>query len=316
MRSMKMHSMAAVLGSILSASLASAAGDDASEPTDPAEPTAAATPAATPPPADTGATTAATKSEAAPSKLINLDVEAASAYVWRGINLYGENQNTQNFAVFPSLTATFGGLSIGYFGGFQLTGDNKQEKVDNGTGAEQDLILKYSGSLANKLSYSAGLVYWLYPFADRDVANTDLPMYLEPGVSATYTTAVDLGLYVGYYRALQDVNAANSFVYINPSVAKSLPLTGDISLALGLSAGFKAYTNLASGQEGDRPFDLTLNVGATLPFSDMYVTPQLHAAFATRVADLDPIAPGDQGPQFSDEFVAWAGVHVGYNIGL
>jgi hypothetical protein len=304
-----MHSMAALLGSSLIASLASAAGDDAAEPTGPVEPT--------PAPADTGAAEVATKSEAAPSKLINVDVEAASAYVWRGINLYGEDQNTQNFSVFPSLTATFGGFSIGYFGAFQLTGDNKSEVVDQGTGAEQDLILKYSGSLSDKLSYSAGLVYWLYPFADPDVANTDLPMFIEPGVGVTYATApVDLGFYVGYYRALQDVNEAASFVYINPSLAKSLPLSGDISLALGLSAGLKAYTNLASGQDGDRVFDLTLNVGATLPFSDMYVTPQLHAAFATRMDDLDPIAPGDQGPEFSDEFVAWAGVHVGYNIGL
>jgi len=309
MRSMKMHSMAALLGSILVPSLASAAEGDASEPTDPAAPT--------PAPADTGAAEAATKSKAAPATLINLDVEAASAYVWRGINLYGENQNTQNFSVFPSLTAAFGGFSIGYFGGFQLTGDNKSEVVDRGTGAEQDLILKYSGSFADNLTYSAGLVYWLYPFADKDVANTDLPMFIEPGVGATYATApVDLGLYIGYYRALQDVKKADSFVYISPSLARSLPLTGDISLALGLSAGFKAYTDLQSGQDGDRTFDLTLNVGATLPFSDMYVTPQLHAAFATRVDDLDPIASGNQGPGFSDEFVAWAGVHVGYNIGL
>ena len=308
MRSMKMHSMAALLGAMLSASLASAADTEASKPTEPAAPT--------PAPGDTGAAEAATKTEAAPNKLINLDVEAASAYVWRGINLYGEDQNTQNFSLFPSLTATFGGLSIGYFGGFQLTGDNKEAKVDGGTGAEQDLILKYSGSLNDKLSYSAGLVYWLYPFADPDVTNTDLPMYLEPGVSATYATAVDLGLYVGYYRALQEVNFPASFVYINPSLAKSVPLSADISLALSLSAGFKLYTNLEDGQDGDRPFDLTLNVGTTLPFADMYVTPQLHAAFATRVDDLDPVAPGDQGPEFSDEFVAWAGVHVGYNIGL
>jgi hypothetical protein len=309
MRTTRMHSMAVLLGSMLVPSLASAAGGDASESTDPVEPT--------PAPADTGAAQVATTSKAAPSTLINLDVEAASAYVWRGINLYGESQNTQNFAVFPSLTVALGGFRIGYFGGFQLTGDNKSQVVDQGTGAEQDLILKYSGSISDSLTYSAGLVYWLYPFADKDVANTDLPMFIEPGVGATYATApVDLGLYVGYYRALQDVNEAGSFVYISPSLSKSLPLTGDISLALGLSAGFKGYTNLLSGQDGDRIFDLTLNVGATLPFSDMYVTPQLHAAFATRVADLDPVAPGDQGPEFSDQFVAWAGVHVGYDIGL
>jgi hypothetical protein len=306
---MKMRSTTALIGSMLVASLAAAADGDAAESTDPAAPK-------TPAPADTGPAEVATTAKAA-STLINIDVEAASAYVWRGINLYGESQNTQNFSLFPSLSLTFGGLSLGYFGGFQLTGDNKSQVVDQGTGAEQDLILKYSGSLADKLTYSAGLVYWLYPFADKAVANTDLPMFIEPGVGVTYATApVDLGLYVGYYRALQAVNEAGSFVYINPSIAKSVPLTGDISLALGLSAGLKAYTNLPSGADGDRVFDLTLNVGATLPFSDMYVTPQLHAAFATRVNDLEPLTSGNQGPAFSDEFVAWAGVHVGYDIGI
>jgi hypothetical protein len=63
-------------------------------------------------------------------------------------------------------------------------------------------------------------------------------------------------------------------------------------------------------------FALTLNVGATFPFSDMYVTPQLHAAFATRVDDLDPITAGTREPELGDQFVAWAGVHVGYDVGL
>jgi hypothetical protein len=311
-----MHSMVAMLGLALAPSLAAAAEGEAAQLTEPAGPTpASADP--TPAPADTGAAEAAPASQAAPSTLINLDVEAASAYVWRGINLYGEDQNTQNFSLFPSLTATFGGLSIGYFAGFQLTGDNKSDVVDQGTGAQQTLILKYSGSVTEQLNYSAGLVYWVYPFADPDVANTDLPMYIEPGVGVTYATApVDVGLYTGYYRALQDVNEAASFVYINPSVSKSLPLTADIDLALGLAAGFKAYTNLASGQDGDRVFDLTLNVGARFPFSDMYVTPQLHAAFVTRADDLDPVTPGNQGAEFGDQFVAWAGVHVGYDVGL
>ena len=298
---MNMHSVAAVLGLFLASSLASAADGDASETTaaDPADPAA---------PADTGAAEAATAPSAAPSNLINIDVETASAYVWRGLNLFGENQNTQNFSVFPSVTAIFGGFSIGYFGAFQLSGDNKVDNVDSGVGAQQTLITKYSGSIADKLSYSADLIYWVYPFASEEVAGTDYPMAVEPGVGLTYATAVNVGLYVGYYRPLQDVNEAGSFVYINPHVGKTLPITADIDLALGLSAGYKAYTNLPSGQDPDKAFDLTLNAGAKLPFSDMYVTPQVHAAFVTRRSDVNA--------DFGDEFIAWAGVHVGYNIGL
>jgi hypothetical protein len=309
MRTMKMHSLTAVLGLVLAPALASAADGAAPDPaapaatsTDPAQPAGAPAPAAAAP-ADTGAADAAPASAAAPSKLINIDVEAASAYVWRGLNLYGEETSTQNFSLFPSATATFGGFSVGYFGGFQLTGDNKSALVDSGTGAEQDLILKFAGAFNPKLTYSAGLVTWFYPFVDPDVAPVDLPIFMEPGISLGFATAVDLNLYVGYYFGLQSETDAGNFVYISPSVGKSLELSPDIDLALGLSAGYKIYPNLPDGQDPDKAFDLTLNVGTTLPFSDMYITPQVHAAMVTRAND-------------DAEFVAWAGVHVGYNIGL
>jgi len=242
---------------------------------------------------------------------VNVDVEGASAYLWRGINIFAgaKDQNTQAFSVFPSITATFGGLSLGYWGAFQLSGDNKSELVDAGAGAETDLIAKYSATIADNLTAYGMLTYWIYLGADKDAAGTSTPMYLEPGAGLTYSTAVDLGLYVGYYRGLQEATQPYSFVYINPSVGKTLPISGDISLALGLSAGYKAYTN-ADGGPKDRPFDITANVGATFPFSDLYITPGVHAAFVTR--DKDVVA----NPSGADEFIAWAGVHVGYNLGI
>lgn len=326
MRTIRIH-LAAVFGLALTPALASAqdtaVAPEAAEPATATEtatvPTAepAVAEAAPPPPTaavaapavpeDTGAGSTEVASGEAPSAIINVDVEGASAYVWRGVNLFGENQNSQAFSVFPSLTATFGGLSIGYWGAFQMTGDNKGDLVDLGVGAEQDFILKYSGSFAEGLGYTAMLTYWIYPFADEEAAGTSTPMYIEPLVGLTYATALDLGLNVSYYRGLQDATEVGSFVYINPSVGKTLPLSGDISLGLGLSAGYKAYTDLPDGADPDRAFDVTLNAGVTLPFSDMYITPQLHAAFVTR---NDAAAPNDEA------FIAWAGVHVGYNIGL
>jgi len=329
---MKIHSMAAVFGLCLAPALAAAADEPAApapvaveaaatapapaaEPpvgtpaADPAGgvPAPAPAPAPTATPADTGTTEVAPAAAAAPSALINVDVEGASAYLWRGVNLFGENQSTQAFSVFPGLTATFGGLSLGYWGAFQMTGDNKSALVDSGVGAETDLIAKYSGTLAENLTYSAMLTYWIYAAADEAAAGTKTPMYLEPGAGITYSTAADLGLYVGYYRGLQDATKPFSFVYINPTVGKTLPISGDISLALGLSAGYKAYTNLADGAPKDRALDVTANVGATFPFSDLYITPGVHAAFVTR-----DVADGAN----DDAFIAWAGVHVGYNLGI
>jgi hypothetical protein len=240
--------------------------------------------------------------------MLNLDLEASSAYVWRGINMFGEEQNTQAFSLFPSLTATLGAVSLSYWGAYQLSGDNKSALVDSGRGGESDLILKYSGWLDNDLAYSAMLTYRFYPFADEEVAGVATPMYLEPGAGISYLAGADLGLYVGYYRGLQAVTEPASFVYINPSIGKNFDLNEDIGLALGLSAGYKAYTE--DPPNGDRAFDVALHLSATIPFSDVYITPQVHAAYVTRDEDAVPNA------EFSDSFVAWAGVHLGYDIGI
>jgi len=313
---MKLQSIGILMGSCFVTSLASAADGLAAIPGEPPPGTPAALPsgpvpapepAPTHPPSDRGVAVARARWER-PNKLLNVDVEGASAYVWRGINVFGEQQNTQAFSVFPSLTATFGGLSLGYWGAFQLSGDNKSTLVDQGVGGQNNLILKYNGYLDNGLVYSAMLTYWLYPFADEQVAGTATPMYLEPGVGLSYLAGADLGLYVGYYRGLQAVTEPASFLYINPSVGKTFSLNEDLGFALGLSAGYKVFTNDPPAK--DRAFDLALNLSLAIPFNDMYITPGLHAAYATRDDAVVPNAG------FSDSFVAWAGVHVGYDVGL
>lgn len=273
----------------------------------PAGPVPAPEPAPTAPPTDTGTETSR-RDRGRPSTLLNIDVEGASAYVWRGINMFGENQNTQAFSVFPSMTLTSGALSLGYWGAFQLSGDNKSALVDSGVGAQNNFILKYSGWGDGGLAYSAMLTYWVYPFADEDVAGTSTPMYIEPGAGISYLAGADLGLYVGYYRGLQAVTEPASFLYINPSIGRTFPLDDDLGLAVSLSGGYKIFTEDPPVE--DRALDLALNLSVAIPFDNTYVTPQLHAAYATR----DDAAVPDA--EFSDSFIAWAGVHVGYDIGL
>lgn len=273
----------------------------------PSGPVPAPEPAPNAPPIDWGTETSRGR-RGASSTLLNIDVEAASAYVWRGINMFGADQNTQAFSVFPSLTLTSGALSLGYWGAFQLSGDNESELVDSGVGGQNNVIVKYSGSGDDGLAYSAMLTYWFYPFANEEVAGTATPMYIEPGAGISYLAGADLGLYVGYYRGLQTVTEPASFLYINPSIGKTFPISSDLGLALSVSGGYKIFTNDPPTE--DRALDLALNVSMALPFDDTYITPQLHAAYATRDDAVIPDA------EFSDSFVAWAGVHVGYDIGL
>jgi hypothetical protein len=248
------------------------------------------------------------RASSAPSKLLNLDLELASAYVWRGINMFGVDQNSQTAAVHPSVSVTFGAVTLGYWGAFQLSGDNKSANVDAGVGAQNNLVLKYSGWIDEDLAFSGMLTYWFYPFADEEVAGTSTPMYLEPGFGISYLAGADLGLYLGYYRGLQSVTEPASFLYINPSIGKSFSLSDNLGLALALHAGYKVFTN--DPPTKDRAFDLGLNVGLSVALDDLYITPQLHAAYATRDEDAVP----DAG--FGDSFVVWAGVHVGYDAGL
>jgi hypothetical protein len=318
MLTMKIQSLATLIGLSLVPSLAAAA--DGETPAIPGQPPAgtpsalpsgavpAPEPAPTAPPTDRGTDDDDTYYDDNDGSLLNIDVEGASAYVWRGINRFGADQNTQNFSVFPSLTATFGQVSLGYWGAFQLSGDNKSANVDRGVGAENDLVLKISGPLGEDLTASAMLTYFLYPMADAEVAGTDTPMYLEPGAGISYLAGADLGLYVGYYRGLQAVTEGNSFLYINPSIGKTFPLDDSLGLALSMSGGYKVYTEDPPIE--DRVVDLALNASIAIPFDDTYITPQIHAAYVTRDEDAVP----DAG--FSDSFIAWVGVHVGYNVGL
>lgn len=313
MASKKIQAIGTLMGSCF---LASAAGAQPAIPGQPPAGTPAALPSGpvpapepspTAPPVDRGEWDSR-RERAGRDQLLNIDIEGASAYVWRGVNMFGVNQNTQTFAVLPSVTATFGAVSLGYWGAFQLSGDNKSALVDAGVGAQNNLVLKYSGWLDEDLAYSAALTYWIYPFADEEVAGTATPMYIEPGAGISYMIGADLGLYVGYYRGLQDVTEPASFLYINPSIGKTFKLNPDLGLALGASAGYKVFTNDPPTE--DRAFDLGLNVSLAIAFDDMYVTPQLHAAYVTRDEDAVPNA------DFGDSFIAWAGVHVGYDIGL
>jgi hypothetical protein len=301
MPTLKAHSMAGACGLCLLGTTAFATTAFAEEPAAVPEPP----PAAPASPTDT-ATEPPPAEAAAPSTTINIDIETASAYIWRGLNLFGKTYTTQTMALFPSVTAMLGPVTVGYWGAYQLTGDNKTAVVDGGVGAEQDFVVAYNGSAAESLAYSARLTYYVYPFADEEVAGVSTPMYLEPGVSLTYSTVADLGLFVCYYAGLQDATKDYSFVYFNPTVGKTLPIAGDTTLALSLGAGYKIHTGdyPPLGEENDQ-FDLAAHVGATIPLSDVYITPQVHAAYLTK-KDTD----------FGDEFIAWAGVHLGYNIGL
>lgn len=228
---------------------------------------------------------------------LNVDVEIASAFVFRGSNLFGDAQRDQRASVFPAVTLSAGRVSGGYWGAYQLSGDNAARKVDEGFSAENDLWLSYERAIG-ALDYAASLTYYTFPFADGASAGAAVPMYLEPALAVTRSRAVDLGLSVSYFRGLQDATASLSYLYVSPSITRKTRLTGTTELNLGASAGYKLWTN--DPDAGDNTYDLQLDAGLNIPLGTAYIAPAIHIAWTN-------LASGGLG----DEVVVWAGVHLG-----
>lgn len=208
------------------------------------------------------------------------DLGLSSAYYFRGLNVFKKaEQADQHVLLAPSLTWTLPGLplQVGYWGAFQLTGDNKSALVDGGLGAEQDLWVGYTHNLRSDLTLSAILTAYYYPLADEKVAGTSHPLYLEPGVGIAWAGPVDAALKVYYMYGVQDAVKLGRYVYVNPTLGKTLGLTGAVALAASLSAGYKLF-NESALEDNRWDAGLTLALPVTL-CSGWYVKPSISAVW-------------------------------------
>lgn len=238
---------------------------------------------------------------------LNLDLGFATAYVFRGANVFQEDgQMNQNMLLAPGITWSIfdTGLSIGYWGAFQISGNNIGANIDGALGVEQDLFLAYELSLPHDLGLSFGLVYYFYPAADENVAGASVPSYLEPGVGFGYFGVLDVGINIAYFLGLQDEPGIRgiSYLYVNPYVGKSFDFNEHIGLTLGLGYGFKLWKE---GNDGAaNVHDVTLTIGVPIrPAELFYITPGVNFAW-TNVPSED----------FGGELVFWGGLNLGVDL--
>lgn len=218
---------------------------------------------------------------------LEVGLELASAFLWRGLNVFQDKDRMdQHMLAAPSLTWTVGetGLSVGYWGAYQLNGDNRSALIDAGVGAETDLILGYSHSVTEDFTVDGGIVYYVYPFADEAAAGAATPGYIEPNVVLSYTTVVDVGLMVGWFRSLQSELDGFNHIYINPTVGKSLTLGAGMELQLGVGLGYKVFQD---DEATDNVYDVlaTVGLGVELP-AGLSLTPKVQAAW-TNLGDAE-----------------------------
>lgn len=240
---------------------------------------------------------------------LNIDVGWASVYNWRGLNLYKDSeQSDQNGFLSPSITYQItDALSIGYWGGFQLNGDNSAQLLDAAYSGEQDLVARYSLDIAEGTSINFGFITYLYPMADEREAGVATPTYLEPAVGLSWAGPVDLGMKAAWYYGVQDALSASRYVYLTPTVGKSFALSSKVGLGLSAGVGYKLFTGAGADEN-----TLDLAFTAAVPIavgSGFYVKPAIGGAWT----NLEKNGKGgDAG--FADEAFVFGSVNVGLDL--
>ncbi len=228
---------------------------------------------------------------------LTVDLGVGSAYGYRGLNLAAEtSQHDQRLVLQPSVSYAVleTGLTLTYFSSYQATGE-RAAQVDAGMSDEQDLIAAFEREIAGGLSLGASLGAFVYPMADELAVGTAVPVYLEPGLAATWSTVVDLSLSASLLLGVQDALRHSRYAYVNPKIGKTLEITEAVSLSASAGYGVKAQA------QPDNMHDVLVEVGATLSPSELfYVMPSVHWAW-TNLAE----------ESFVQEQFAWVSTNVG-----
>jgi hypothetical protein len=247
-----------------------------------------------------------------PDREFEVGLEYASAYVFRGENVFKEQaQSEQKMVALPRFvwTPPDAGLSLGYSSAWQISGDNIGRNIDDGTGAEQDLFIDYDIKVVRHFTISTELTMWAYPAA------RSFPLFFEGSAEANYTGPIEVGFYVGYLFSARPGPLSEDHLYLSPHVEKTFALTDGLDLTTRVSAGWKLFKL--------KPFPLqsySFDVLATETLSySVNDTLTLGAKVGLAWANLEPQADPDTGEiehfDFGDGLVAFVGLSVDLEFG-
>ncbi len=235
---------------------------------------------------------------------LSLELGFHTLYMFRGYNLFQEKSNRDpHMALTPAVTWSVldTGLAITIFGAYQLNG-NVSQNIDIGLGAEQDLVISYERALTEDLTFSAAFIWYLYPFADPELAGGTLPSYLEPILGLTWSGPVDAGLELAYSAGVQDALADFRYLYISPHITKEFPLWDLVKIQTSFSFGMKLFSQ--GELLRDNSYDLLLSAAAPLSLgSSTIIKPSVNLAW-TNTADLN----------MDQELLFWFGLSAGCDL--
>jgi hypothetical protein len=247
---------------------------------------------------------------------LEVSLEVASAYVFRGYNVFqADRQGEQKWVQRPQIawSAPGTGFSIGYAAANQLTGDNLVGNVAAGLGAEHDLFSAYEFGRRQQLGLTAEIAAVAYPAADRKIVGTSAPVFVSLSAEPRYRH--NLYLYVGYLRGFRHGPFEGDQAYVSPRVEKRFALGDRFGLELQLGAGMKIQ-QLDLGGVRDNMFDVLATTTLYFALNEViYVGAKVGWAWTNFTSHRDPDTGQALSPRFADQYVPFWSLSVGAELG-
>ena len=195
------------------------------------------------------------------SAQFEFQADVMSKYIWRGFDLYDDN----NPALQPSVTYSFGesGFSITAWASFALGERSVYKDYD-----EIDLTLNYDFQLSDQVGMSVGFIQYGYYFGGKDICkeNTTQEFYVSAGLPETFLAPT----LTAYY----DVNLGSG-LYVLLEASHSVPLSENVGLDLSAELGYNGKQFIDESGLSD------LTIGASLPITlgNWTIAPQVNYTF-------------------------------------
>ena len=240
-----------------------------------------------------------------PEREFQFGLDYASAYVFRGDNVFKEHdQSEQNMVAQPRFLWMPPGthFSAGYAGAYQLSGGNLRSNLDDGVGAEQDLFVDYDIKPARQWTIATEIAMVAYPAA------SSFPLFFEGSAETRWVGPVEVGLYTGYLFAARPGPLLQDHFYLSPHVERSFELHEKLDLTTRFSVGWKFF-KMKPLPIRTNSFDLLLTETLSYDVSDAVT---IAAKVGLAWTNLEPQEDPDTGEiehfSFGDGLVAFVGL--------
>jgi hypothetical protein len=264
-----------------------------------------------------GDVSTAPETEEPPSKPIGLitGLGIYTIFNFRGMNLFKEDsQQDHNAIVAPSIVWLIfnSGLYLGYWGGYQLTGDNKADLVRFGVGNAQLVFLGYNLGLLDRLialNFQFNCYFW--PFADEEAAGTSVPTSIEPVAGITLSTVLDVGFNITYFHGIQSEPMIEGLrhVYFQLFAEKKTAFNERFGMDFKFSFGAKAWIDHPDANRFDLLFSWSLPINLT---ERLYIKPGVNLAWTDLDEVVDPNDPTmTREATGGDEYMVYGTIDIG-----